>query len=74
MKASDICGTYEEDQIWFNGERRTICSYWDLDTPGLCRNNLYNVCRVKLIKSGITDGWLLTFMEDMGCVLVKENL
>ena len=73
MKASEICKDFEEDSIWINSKSRTICAYWNLDDPGLCRHEKHNVCHVKLMKSGITDPWLLNFMEEMGCVLVKED-
>ena len=71
---NDICQDYTEDSVWFNGERRTVCSYWNLDDPGLCRHEGHNTCLVYLDRRGIKDPWLINFMDEMGCVLVKENI
>lgn len=70
MTANDLCADYTEDKIWFNGNHRTICSYWNLDDPGLCRHKGHGVCIVYLDRSGIKDKWLINFMDEMECVLV----
>jgi len=70
MNPSDICEYYKEDKVWMRGEQRTICAYWNLDDHGLCRHEKHNTCIVYLDKKGISDPWMVEFMDEMGCVLL----
>jgi len=70
MNNNEICPHYTADKIWFRGKHRKICAYWNLDEHGLCKHEEHNTCLVYLNNNGITDPWLIKFMDDLGCVLI----
>jgi len=65
----EICKDYTKDMVWVKGVQKTICAYWDFDNTGLCKHDSREVCLVYLNKKGITNPWLIDFMDEFGCKL-----
>ena len=50
-----------------------VCDYWNLDDRGFCKHDAHTVCSVFLDKNNVRDPWLINFMNDLGCVPIKEK-
>ena len=69
---TSVCPDYKGVKVRRNGRIVDVCDYWNLDDHGFCKHNAHIVCSVFLDKNNIKDPWLVNFMNDFGCLPVKE--
>jgi len=66
------CGYFKEDYVFINGKKRMVCSYYDIDNPGLCKHPNRNTCILYIHKNITTDKKFERIIEEFGLTLVKK--
>ena len=72
MKNSLICPLYKEDYIYIKGIKKKVCTYYDLDNPGLCKHPDRHTCIIYVRSKGVSNPILEKFIEEFELMFVKD--